>query len=53
LKLAVEASKINFDENSRTDYGKEDDEKKIKEYMDENKCSYVQAYKAVMKEKNK
>jgi len=52
LKLASEASKVNFEESSKA-YGKEkeEDDDKIKKYMEENKCSYVQAYKAVMKEK--
>jgi hypothetical protein len=54
LKLASEASKVNFEETSKAyakGDAKDDDEKAIKEYMDQNKCSYVQAYKAVMKEK--
>jgi hypothetical protein len=55
LKLAVEASKVNFDEKTRADYEKKSevdkDEEKIQKYMDDHKCSYVQAYKAVMKEK--
>lgn len=53
LTLAGEAAKINFEEKSRADYAKDGtktQEEMIEKYMNENKCSYVQAYKAVMKE---
>lgn len=50
LKLSQEAAKINFDESSRSDFACDDKEKMIEKYMLENKCNYVQAYKAVMKE---
>ena len=51
LRLASEASKVNFEESTRADFNKEDDEEMIKKYMEDKKCSYVQAYKAVMKGK--
>jgi hypothetical protein len=54
LTLAGEAAKINFEEKSRADYAgdkEKTDEDMIEKYMKENKCDYVQAYKAVMKEK--
>lgn len=53
LKLANEASKINFEEASKATFGKkpeDETEEKIQKFMKDNKCSYVQAYKAVMKE---
>ncbi len=56
LKLAHEASKVNFEESTRADFGKMGDdemEDKIQKYMKEHKCDYVQAYKAVMKEVKK
>lgn len=60
LTLASEASKVNMDEKTRSDYGVKENElekmeEKIKEYMKEHKCDYMQAHKAVVKdaEKNK
>ncbi len=54
LTLANEAAKINFDEKSRADFKKEDKEKdlfaKIEKYQADNKCTYAQACKAVMKD---
>lgn len=56
LKLFAAAKDVNFDENSSA--GKEDKkddkhsemDKKAKEYMDKNKCSYSVALKAVMRD---
>jgi hypothetical protein len=55
LTLSQEAAKVNFDESSRADFGKKEDkmkdlEDKIEKYSQDNKVSYAQAYKAVMKE---
>lgn len=57
LTLSHEAAKVNFDESSRADFAKDgkkdkmkDLECKIEKYAQDNKCSYAQAYKAVMKE---
>lgn len=55
LTLSQEAAKVNFDESSRADFGKKEDkmkdlEQKIEKYAQDNKCSYAQAYKAVMKD---
>lgn len=57
LKLSKENAKVNFDESSKAEFSKEDDKIKladdeIKKYQDEHKCTYGQAYKAVMKSKN-
>ncbi len=56
LTLTAEAAKVNFDESSLAEFAKKGDEdeadkqdKKIKAYQEENKCSYQSAYKAVMK----
>lgn len=53
LKLFKAATEVNFEESSeeteKKDYAKSMDEK-IKKFMEENKCSYKEAYKAVMKE---
>lgn len=56
LTLSQEAAKVNFDENSRADFAKKEDKQKsldeeIKKYAEDNKCSYGQAMKAVMKDK--
>jgi hypothetical protein len=56
LTLSTEAAKVNFNESSRADFGKKEDkmkdlEDKIEKYAQDNKCSYAQAYKAVMKDK--
>jgi hypothetical protein len=55
LVLSQEAAKVNFDESSRADFAKKEDkmkdlEDKIEKYSKDNKCSYAQAYKAVMKD---
>lgn len=55
LTLSQEAAKVNFDESSRADFGKKEDkmkelECKIEKYAQDNKVSYAQAYKAVMKD---
>lgn len=55
LILSQEAAKVNFDESSRADFAKKEDKEKVLEdkisaYAKDNKCSYVQAYKAVMKD---
>jgi hypothetical protein len=55
LTLSTEAAKVNFTESSRADFGKKEDkmkdlEDKIEKYAQDNKCSYAQAYKAVMKD---
>lgn len=53
LKLSNESAKVNFEESSKADYANKDKtdkaEEDIQSYMKENKCDYVQAYKAVMK----
>ena len=54
LTLSNEAAKVNFDESSRADFAKPMDkekeaDEKIQKYATDNKCSYAQAYKAVMK----
>lgn len=54
LTLSKEAAKVNFDESSRADFVKKEDklkelEAKIEKYSKDNKVSYAQAYKAVMK----
>jgi len=54
LTLSKEAAKVNFEESSRADFAKggnkeKDTEEKIAKYAKDNKCSYTQAYKAVMK----
>lgn len=55
LKLASEASKVNFEEKAKTfaKGEKDEDEVAIEKYMKENDCNYSQAYKAVMKSKGK
>jgi len=55
LTLSQEAAKVNFDESSRADFAKKEDKEKdlagkIEKYATDNKVSYAQAYKAVMKE---
>ena len=52
LTLSSEASKVNFSEQTRADFsaGQKTEEDKIQKYMDDHKCTYVQAYKAVMKD---
>jgi hypothetical protein len=55
LTLAQEAGKINFEEKSRADFAAKGDKtkdvaEKIEKYAADNKCSYAQAYKAVMKD---
>lgn len=58
LKLFKAASEVNFEESSSHDYSKDQAnksdimDKKAKEYMAKNGCTYGQAMKAVMKEKN-
>jgi len=49
--LIKETSSVNFDENSLEGENpeKEDIEEKIETYMNENKCTYTEAYKAVYK----
>lgn len=54
LTLAQESAKVNFDENSKAEFGKKGDkvkdmEEKIEQYSKDNKCDYATAYKAVMK----
>ncbi len=58
LTLTAAAGKVNFDESSLAvseEFAKGDEaeadkkDKKIKAFMEENKCSYQAAYKAVMK----
>ena len=56
LKLTVEAAKVNFEESSLAEFAKggdkeDENDKQIKKYMEENKCSYDVAYKSVMKKK--
>lgn len=58
LKLATEASKVNFEENLHANFElKKDEDKevqdKIEKYKKEHNCSDMQAYKAVMKETKK
>lgn len=58
LKLFKSAKDVNFDENSsKGDSGKKDKEveldKKAKEYMAKNECTYSAALKAVMKDSAK
>jgi hypothetical protein len=55
LTLSNESAKVNFDENSRSDFAKKEDKQKeldgkIEKYQQENKCTYAQAVKAVMKD---
>lgn len=57
LKLNSEASKVNFDENSedvKPEKGDKDDilNMKIEKYSSENKVSYSDAYKAIIKTTN-
>ena len=50
LKQFASNSKVNFDDNSLEGDGKSQDMGKvIEDYAKENKCSYAQAYKSVMK----
>ena len=55
LTLSKEAAKVNFDENSRADFDQKASkqkqlDEKIEKYQTENKCTYSQAVKAVMRE---
>ena len=57
LSLSQEAGKVNFSEKTKADFAKKEDkteaaDKEIKKYAEDNKCSYAQAYKAVMKSKD-
>lgn len=58
LTLSSEAAKVNFKEGSKAEYAKKEDkekalEEKISKYAADNKCTYAQAYKAVMKSEKK